>query len=114
MYRVFNYDKEGYFVPYSFEGWKVAFLNPAERFTREGIARLERHTKTDEVFVLLKGHATLLIGACATEIDMIPEQIYVVEKNQWHNIIVSNDAKILIVENADTGLENTEYMECLL
>lgn len=110
MYIVYNYDGEGYFSPYNFEGWKIAFLNPAERFTREGIIRLERHTKTDEVFVLLNGCATLLLGEQATEIDMIPQQLYVVKKNQWHNIIVSEDAKILIVENVDTGLENTEYM----
>ena len=42
---------------------------------------------------------------------MISGQLYVVKQNQWHNIIVSEDAKVLIVENVDTGRENTEYME---
>ena len=37
--------------------------------------------------------------------------LYIVKKNAWHNIMVSEDAKVLIVENADTCRENTEYME---
>ena len=107
---VLNYEGEGYFAPYSFEGWKVAFLHHAERFTRQGISYLERHKETDEVFVLLTGQATLLMGDEATEIKMLPGQLYIVKKDTWHNIIVSEDAKVLIVENSDTGRHNTEYM----
>ncbi len=122
--EILDYKGEGYFSPYSFEGWKVAFLNHAERFTSQGIAYLERHKETDEVFVLLSGQATLLIGAEIPEEktshsvpvqvhknEMEPGQLYIVKKNAWHNIMVSEDAKVLIVENADTCRENTEYME---
>lgn len=49
--------------------------------------------------------ALLIKGA-----KMLPDQLYVVKKDAWHNIIVSEDAKVLILENADTGRENTEYM----
>ena len=109
--EILDYKGDGYFSPYNFEGWKVAFLNHAKRFTRQGITHLERHKETDEVFVLLNGQATLLIGEEATETAMISGQLYVVKQNQWHNIIVSEDAKVLIVENVDTGRENTDYME---
>ena len=40
-----------------------------------------------------------------------PSSVIVIKQNQWHNIVVSEDAKILIVENADIGKENTEYIE---
>ena len=109
--EILDYKGDGYFSPYSFEGWKVALLHHAKRFTRQGVTYLERHKETDEVFVLLNGQGTLLIGDEATETVMIPGKLYVVKQNQWHNIIVSEDAKVLIVENVNTGQENTEYME---
>lgn len=109
--EIINYTGEGYFAPFRFEGWKVAFLRYAERFTRQGMTYLERHKLTDEVFVLLEGQATLLMGEEASEVSMIPGQLYVVKQDAWHNILVSQDAKVLIIENADTGRENTEYME---
>ena len=64
--EILNYEGEGYFAPYRFDGWRVAFLNHAERFTRQGISYLERHKETDEVFVLFAGQATLLMGEEAT------------------------------------------------
>lgn len=108
--EVLAYTGEGYNATFTFESWRVAFLNYAEHFTRQGITFLERHTKTDEVFVLLAGQATLLMGEHGEEVSMLPGKLYVVKKNAWHNIIVSEDAKILIAENADTGRENSEYM----
>ena len=109
--EIIGYRGEGYHAPFRFEGWRVAFLNYAERFTRQGMAYLERHKLTDEVFVLLEGQATLLMGEDAAEVSMNPGQLYVVKQDAWHNIQVSEDAKVLIIENADTGRENTEYME---
>lgn len=32
------------------------------------------------------------------------------ELGVWHNILVTEDAKVLIVENADTGKHNSDYM----
>ena len=109
--EILEYNGSGYFAPFKFERWRIAFLNSAERFTKQGITYLERHTKTDEVFVLINGQATLLVGEAGSEIDMVQGKLYVIKQNQWHNIVVSEDAKILIVENADTGKENTEYIE---
>ncbi len=37
------------------------------------------------------------------------EKLYNVKRNAWHSILTSQDAAILIVENQDTGEENTEY-----
>lgn len=112
--KIVGFDGEGYYSPYSFENWKIAFLNYAEKFTRSGICYLERHMETAEVFVLLHGKATLLIGEEATEVTLKKDEAYIVEQSVWHNIILEEDTKILIVENSDTGRENSEYMPVLL
>ena len=46
------------------------------------------------------------------EIKYVPLEkgrIYNVKKGAWHNILMSKDAKVLIVENHNTAIENTEY-----
>lgn len=106
--EVFTYDGSGYNPTMHFESWRVAFLNYAERFDR--IEKLERHLLTDEVFVLLSGKAVLLLGEKAQAVNMETGKIYNVKKGVWHAIKVTPDAKILIVENHNTGLENTQYM----
>lgn len=41
---------------------------------------------------------------------MDPGEIYNVKQNTWHTIILSRDAHIIIVENADTTRENSEFV----
>ena len=103
-----EYTGEGYRPTHAFGEWRVAFLNYADRF--EHITRLERHMLTDEVFVLLCGSAELWIGEERTRVPMEPYKIYNVQKAVWHNIHVSPDAKVLIVENDNTTIENSEYI----
>ena len=103
-----EYTGEGYRSTHAFGEWRVAFLNYADRF--EHITRLERHMLTDEVFVLLCGSAELWIGEERTRVPMEPYKIYNVQKAVWHNIHVSPDAKVLIVENDNTAQENSEYL----
>ena len=43
-----------------FEGWRVGLLSYGERFSR--LSMLEKHVQTDEVFILLKGDATLYVA----------------------------------------------------
>ena len=105
--EIYEHPGNGYERTMNFEGWRVAFLAYAERFGR--ITKLEKHTLTDEVFVLLKGSATLILGEELQSIDMLPYKLYNVKKNAWHAIQVSKYAKVLIVENHNTSLENTFY-----
>ncbi len=37
-------------------------------------------------------------------------KIYNVKPSTWHTIVVSRDASVLIVENGDTGRDNSEYV----
>ncbi len=107
---VLDYDGKGYFSHFKYGGWRIAYLNYAPMFTKEGITYLERHNETDEVFILLEGEASLFMGETAKEVIMEKFVSYVVKKSAWHNIVVSEDAKVLIVENADTGKDNSEYL----
>ncbi len=101
---------EGYKPQVHFEAWRVAILRYADLFDRDKLVRLERHHLTDEVFVLLEGEATLIIGENCEECPMEANKIYNVKKDVWHNIVVSRDARVLIVENDNTGRDNTEYL----
>lgn len=107
---VLDYDGKGYFSHFNYGEWRIAYLNHAPMFTREGITYLERHNETDEVFILLEGQASLYMGENAKEVVMEKFRSYVVKKSAWHNIVVSEDAKVLIVENKNTGKHNSDYM----
>ena len=89
--------------------WTVAVINYAPRFDAANFVRMERHMKTDEVFVLLAGRATLVVGETMERVEMEPTKIYTMEQGEWHHVLLSRDAKVLVVENADTCPGNTEY-----
>ena len=101
----------GYEVMARYGSWRVAVITWAERFQRENLRRLERHTETDKVFVLMAGEAVLMIGPEGIPVEMEPYKVYNVTRDTWHAIAVSKDAQVLICENLDTGLENTAYMD---
>ncbi|MBO2515905.1 MAG: hypothetical protein CW338_01325 [Clostridiales bacterium] len=88
--------------------WSVAFLRHAERFS--SLTYFERHLLTDEVFVLLNGSAVLFIRTDEgiQKICMEKEKVYNVRCGVWHQINVSEDATVLVVENRNTAKENTE------
>lgn len=106
--QVLDYNDEGYNRTLTFGTWRVAFLNYAERFDR--ITYLERHMLTDEVFVLLCGEAELMVGESRETVPLEKNKLYNVRAGVWHNVHVSRDAKLLIVENSETGKENSEYI----
>lgn len=41
-------------------------------------------------------------------IQLFPGRVYNVKKNVWHSVIMEEDSKIFVIEDADTGDENTE------
>ena len=90
--------------------WTLASLNWAPRFDESNVCELERHNLTDETFVLLHGKATLLVGEKADRVEMEPLKYYNVRAGIWHHIIVSEDARVLVAENANTSKDNTEYL----
>lgn len=112
-----DYDGEGYQPLIDFADWRVAILRYLDDIHPDRNASMERHTRTDEVFVLTKGRGLLLMGGNGPKIDGISPQvmetgrIYNVKRNAWHTVLLSRDAAVLIVENRDTGRENSEYAD---
>ncbi|MDP3284403.1 MAG: hypothetical protein Q8M56_08250, partial [Desulfobacterales bacterium] len=81
----------------------------------ENITAMQRHNETDEVFVLLRGCCVLFIGEGDEKVtdifaeNMQPFKIYNVKKSVWHTHTLSRDAKVLIVENRNTVLDNSPF-----
>jgi hypothetical protein len=105
----------GYLPLVDYGTWRVAYLRYIDELIPRNIKRVERHVETDEVFVLIEGQALLFIGKGDEQVDelvplrMEPLKIYNVKKNAWHCCVLSHDATILLVENCNTGLANTDY-----
>jgi ureidoglycolate hydrolase len=115
LIEIREYDGAGYQPLIDYGTWRVAILRWEPSMRPEKVEIMERHTQTDEVFVLLNGKATLILGGNRPKVESIDEQVmergklYNVKQNSWHSILLSEDASIMIVENQDTGQENTEY-----
>lgn len=104
---VCEFNGSGYKRVMTYKTWCMAFLTRDAEYTKN--TYMERHLETDEVFVLLKGTATLFIGKERTPVEMEPCKMYNVTEGTWHNIVCSEDASVLIAENSDTDKSNTEY-----
>lgn len=104
MIEKYSFSGEDYKALMEFGAWTVAMLRYSERFSK--FDRLERHLKTDEAFILLEGEAVLHTES--ENLKMEKNVIYNIPMGEWHHITVSRDASVLIVENSDTSLENTE------
>ena len=114
--KIVRHDAKGYKPLVDFAGWRVAILNQDGFQNREKVPYIERHLITDEVFVLLAGKARLMDGgtgqaprARLMAIPLKAGSVYNVAKRTWHFTLMSNDAKILIVENRNTSKKNSEY-----
>ncbi len=109
MIDITEFKGEGWKIVAQYEGWKIGFLRFNDRFSK--FRELERHKETDEVFVLLKGRATLYLKDDKGEISKYKMQkckVYNIHKNVWHHITVSRNATVMVVENSNTTKENTE------
>lgn len=104
-----DYCAGGYMPLISYNGWRVAVANYTERLLEENIVRLERHLKTDEVFILTLGEATLHIGKEMKRYPMEIGKLYNVKCGEWHCISMKLNSKVVIIENDDTAQDNTEY-----
>lgn len=108
---------EGFKPLIFFKDWRVATLCYTADLYPPDIGYLERHMETDEVFVLMHGQATLLLGGLEQAVSplvalpMQPLKTYNVRLGAWHSVVMSKDAVILLVENADTGKPNSEYFQ---
>jgi len=108
--EIYDYTGESYKTAMRFGKWRVAYLNHGEPFEEENFEKIERHNESDEVFVLLEGEATLIIGEELNRIEMEPYKLYNVPMGVWHHIFTKEGTRVLIVENEDTGEANSDYL----
>ena len=93
--------------------YTILLLNFLPRLAPDTITDMQRHLETDESFILLQGRAVLFAAAGEErpgELQayvMKPGTIYTVPKNVWHTQTMTEDAKILLVENSGTVAENS-------
>lgn len=92
--------------------WQVAQLNYVEGQGFHDLVKVDQHLKTDEAFILNKGTA-VLIGAevegdkVTFEVENMKQGVlYNIPKGVWHNIGLSLDAEVFIVENSNTHLSD--------
>ena len=115
MLEMRDFQGVGYRPLIDYGEWRVAMLRFQEDLRPDCIASMERHTETDEVFVLLFGKGVLILGGSEAQVSgiypqvMRPGIIYNVKRNAWHTILLSRDATVLLVENRDTGVANSEF-----
>jgi hypothetical protein len=99
-----------------YQSWRVALMNYTSDLTPEKINRMQKHTETDEVFVLMKGRCILFIGEgedSVTKVHAVDMELYKlhnVKRGVWHSHTFSDDARVLIVENRDTVEENSPFV----
>ena len=116
--KIENYAFEGEGMQRVFENekWTVGIKNwkPANDIT--GIDCLERHNKTDELFVLAEGSCTL-IYANETEsglelgaVKMEPDKVYNIPATLWHNTVTCKDTKMILIEDSNTSMENSDIL----
>ena len=114
MLEIYEWAGAG-FEPLVFtEGWQAALLNWEPLFDRRNLDEIERHNHTDEVFVLLRGKAVLFTrpdGGALETVEMEQGKIYNVPAGLWHNLVATRDLSVLIVENRDTHLRDTEIRD---
>jgi mannose-6-phosphate isomerase-like protein (cupin superfamily) len=113
-----DYDGEGLKRVVESGEWFVGIKNYKPFNDVNNLVALERHMLTDEVFTLLEGTCILLVDRSAnqsgTEIVSVPMEkgkVYCINKGVWHNTIVSQDVKIILVENRNTSMENSEMYD---
>lgn len=106
-----------------FEGWRVAMLRCNDAVAPTNFTRVERHWNTNEVFILTAGAADLIILDRSDEErgqdvpiryfveHMRPSVAYNVGQSVWHHVVMTQDAHIVLIEKADTGLATSNYWD---
>ncbi len=93
--------------------YTILLLNYLPRLSPDTVKDMQRHTETDESFILLTGRAVLFTSDGKDAPDTLEAtvlesgKIYTVPRNMWHTQVMTEDAKILLVENSGTVVENS-------
>ena len=115
MIETYKIKGDGYHPFLIREGWQVAQLNYQEEQHIDNIKRLDVHLKTDEVFVLTKGHSVLIAakiedGVPNFELQLMEQhKVYNIPQDVWHNIAMEKGSEVIIVEKSYTHISDFEF-----
>lgn len=112
----YEYEGEGLTRVFENEKWMVGIKNwkPANDIANTNC--LERHNKTDELFVLLEGSCVLLYAneekgeLVIDAVKMEPMKVYNIPATLWHNTVTQKDTKLILVEDSSTGSDNSDVL----
>ncbi len=111
-----TFSGEGMSRVFENEKWTVGIKNWKPANDISGIDCLERHNKTDELFVLLAGRCTLLYanetdgGLEIGAVEMEPMKVYNIPATLWHNTVTQKDTKMVLIEDSSTGMDNSDIL----
>ena len=94
-----------------------ALITHSGQYSYGKVTAVKRHMTSDEVFVLLRGSATLVTADpnwANRQVTQLHSGVaYCVEAGTWHYLAVSEDAMLFVTENNDVTAQNTEtlYLE---
>lgn len=112
MIERYYHEAEGYEPFLISDGWQVAQLNYLPGHGLDDMDDVEVHRRTDEAFVLFAGTAVLVaaeIGAEGVSFECVRMTLgvtYNIPAGVWHNIGMSHDARMIIVERSRTHLDD--------
>ncbi len=100
----------GFDLVFKNENFKCAFISASSMYSYGEVYEMKRHNKTDEIFVLISGKATMLTieNDSFVETELSTNNTYIVGKGTWHYLAVSDGAVVFVCENADTCADNTD------
>ena len=115
LLEVSGLDAAGYAPVVDYQTWRVAMLNYIDELEPDQIDNFQCHSDTDEVFVLLSGRCILFCAELDKQNniisivswDMQVNKTYNIKRGVYHTHTLSEDAKVLIVENRDTDDSNS-------
>lgn len=111
-------NSEGIKCVYRNDKWLVSIKNWKPDNDIDGIHQLEVHHETDEQFILAAGKAILIVANRENNqftglelIEMEQGKVYNVPKEMWFYSITQKDTKMMYVQDANTSMENSDFVE---
>lgn len=118
--ETYYHEGEGYNPFFIRDHWQVAQLNYLPELGMQAIKKMEMHAATDEIFILTKGTAVLILGienreGFSFELTKMKLGVtYNIPIKAWHGIAMNTDAEVIIVEKSNTHLGDVTYQNLSL
>ena len=116
--EIAEYKGEGLSWLYDNGSWTLGIKNWKPANDVAELDCIEKHNQTDELFILIEGRCILLQATETTnngleieKIEMEANKLYKIPQGLWHNTVTWPDTKLIIAENSNTGMHNSEIRQ---